>query len=185
MASDNSTTAAASVFAAVAHTPAAQSLRRRVEAGGAWSCEGVSGSAQPFFAVLLRHLFPERPLVVVTAGLRTQESFHQDIETWRRVDLENLKPQISNLKSLFYPAWETLPHEAKLPHADVISERLETLVALSAWAGAKSETRNAPPPLIVTSVAALLQRTFRPETVGERTRRLAKGDHFDPLDLVE
>ena len=31
----------------------------------------------------------------------------------------------------FYPAWEILPHEGKLPHADVISDRLQTLVALS------------------------------------------------------
>ena len=29
---------------------------------------------------------------------------------------------------LFYPAWDVLPHEGKLPHADTISDRLETLV---------------------------------------------------------
>ena len=31
----------------------------------------------------------------------------------------------------FYPSWEVLPHETRLPHADVISERLETLVHLT------------------------------------------------------
>jgi transcription-repair coupling factor (superfamily II helicase) len=74
-----------------------------------------------------------------------------------------------------------LPHEARLPHADVISERLETLVALTQHA--TRITHHAP--LIVTSVVALLQRTFPAEAVRERTRTLARGDRIDPLDLVE
>jgi transcription-repair coupling factor (superfamily II helicase) len=39
--------------------------------------------------------------------------------------------QSSTFNPLFYPAWEVLPHEGKLPHADTISDRLQTLVALS------------------------------------------------------
>ena len=168
------------MFASVAHTPAAQALRQRLESGRVLSCEDVSASAQPFFAILLQELFPVRPVVVVTDGLKTQETFHQDIETWMklRADEEVTRP-------LFYPAWETLPHEAKLPHADVISERLETLVALSAWAGSKPKARSAKLPLVVTSVSALLQRTFQPDHIRERTRVFKKGDHIDPLDLVE
>ena len=169
------------VFASVAHTPAAQALRQRVEAGRALSCEDVSASSQPFVAILLQELFPARPVVVVTDGLKTQETFQQDIETWlkfRANDSEAARP-------LFYPAWETLPHEAKLPHADVISERLETIVALSAWAGSKPKTRSLKSPLVVTSVSALLQRTFQPDHIRERTRVFKKGDHIDPLDMVE
>ena len=41
---------------------------------------------------------------------------------------------------LSYPAWEILPHEGKLPHADVISDRLQTLVSLSD--NSKSKTQN-------------------------------------------
>jgi transcription-repair coupling factor (superfamily II helicase) len=37
----------------------------------------------------------------------------------------------------------------------------------------------------VTSVVALLQRTFPAEAVRERTRTLKRGDRIDPLDLVE
>ena len=151
------------MFAAVAQTPAVQSLRQRVEQGGAWSCAGVSRAAQPFLAVLLRQLFPARPIVVVTEGLKTQESFQQDIETWGRFG--DLKSEISNFKSLFYPAWEILPHESKLPHADVISERLETLVALTLFTGSKLKTPNPEAPSIVTSVAALLQRTFPADAI--------------------
>ena len=178
------------LFAAVAQTPAVQLLQRRLEKGGALSCGGVSQAAQPFLCALLRHLYPRRPVVVVTAGLKTQETFQQDIETWWRWTagqgpLENplavRKAQPPTHKPLFYPAWESLPHEAKLPHADIISERLETLVAL-----AQSRTgRSQPAPLTVTSVVALLQRTFPPEDLRRRTRTLARGDRLDPLDLVE
>jgi transcription-repair coupling factor (superfamily II helicase) len=196
-----------------------------MEKGGVLSCAGITGAAQPFLAALLRQLFPQRPIVLVTAGLRTQESAQQDLATWLAVEAEgqgakaevrspkskvqsqvpevrsqNPVPSIRNPASrstfhvsrftppassapqpLFYPAWEVLPHEAKLPHADVISERLETLVFLTQHA-----TRNRPhAPLIVTSVAALLQRTFPVEAVRERTRTVTGGDRLDPLDLAE
>ncbi|HEY2951578.1 MAG TPA: transcription-repair coupling factor, partial [Verrucomicrobiae bacterium] len=171
-----------------------QYLRQRLEQGGALSCAGVSRAAQPFLAVLLRQLFPHRPIVVVTDGLKSQESFHQDSATWLQVaDCKSqvrpqepafcLPPSAFNL--LFYPAWEVLPHEAKLPHADVISERLETLVALSHFKSSSLDPRNSQPPFIITSIAALLQRTFPADAIQARTRRLARGDHMDPLDLVE
>jgi transcription-repair coupling factor (superfamily II helicase) len=37
----------------------------------------------------------------------------------------------------------------------------------------------------VTSVTALLQKTFGPETLGARMKTLARGERTDPLDLVE
>src|SRR5579862_6841973 len=82
LARDTSIPAASSLFAAVSKTPAAQDLLRRVERGGALSCAGISPAAQPFLAAFLRQSFPKRPIVVVTDGLKTQESFQQDIETW-------------------------------------------------------------------------------------------------------
>ena len=171
-----------------------QDLVRRLEDGGALSCEGVSPAARPFFAVLLRQLFLKRPIVVVTEGLKTQESFQQDNETWLTAEcgVRSAKCGIrrnsgqstishSALRPLFYPAWEILPHEAKLPHADVISERLETLVSLAAH----SKDKKTKSPMVVTSVTALLQRNFTAETIKARTRTLNRGDRIDPLDLVE
>jgi len=162
-------------------------------------CVGISPAAQPFFATLLRTLFPSHWLVVVTDSLKTQESFHQDLETWlvlsrreargERRGLEQAvsagadlssRPSTLDSRPLFYPAWEILPHEGKLPHADVISDRLETLVALSD--GSKPKTKGSK--LIVTTVTALLQRTFAPEALRARTRKLERGDRSDPLDLA-
>ena len=166
------------------------------------SCPGVSGSAQSFFAALLHALYPRRPVVVVTEGLKAQETFQQDVGTWRglegpvevrspKSDLsrrgeakaevpsqETEVPATGEAGGWFYPAWETLPHESRLPHPDIISERLETLVALS-------DPVLHPGPVVVTSVAALLQRTFPCEVLREQTRTLARGDSVEPLDLVE
>ena len=77
--------ATSNLFADILKTPAVQSLARRLERGGVLSCAGVSQAAQPFFAALLRELFPKRPIVVVTDSLKTQESFQTDMETWFRV----------------------------------------------------------------------------------------------------
>ena len=170
-------TVSTSLFERVGSTPAVQSLRRRVEEGGALSVTGVTTSAQSFLAVLLRKLLPNKTVVVVTEGLKTQERFQQDAETWTR-----LQPTDGDAPALprFYPAWEVLPQEGRLPHADVISERLETLVALLPHEG-----RELPAPtLIVTSVMALMQRTFPPAVLRARCRRLCRNNRIDPLELI-
>ena len=152
------------MFAKLLQTPAGDSLIRRVENGGALFFSGVTAAAQPFLAALLHKKFPQRHIVVVTENLKIQESSQQDMETWL------------GLSPLFYPAWEILPHEGKLPHADVISDRLQTFVALA---------HGSPNPVIVTTVTALLQKTFAPDDLKNRTRKLQRGDKIAPLDLIE
>ena len=173
-----------------------------MENGGVLTCAGVSQAAQPFFAALLREIFPRRPMVVVTDNLKTQESFQQDLETWLSLGRESSverrglaeassQPSTLNLQPFFYPAWDVLPHEGKLPHADTISDRLQTLVQLSELStfnpaarrsGAKAAQLST---LVVTSVTALLQKTFPPGEIQKRTRTLARGDKINPLDLIE
>ena len=60
-------------------------------------------------------------MVLVAETLKQQEAHHNDLNTWLAAHGQTAR---------FYPAWDILPHEKKLPHADIISERLETLVAL-------------------------------------------------------
>jgi transcription-repair coupling factor (superfamily II helicase) len=164
-------------------------LARRLAAGGALSCPGVAAPAQPFLVAAIHRMFPARPIVVVTENLKAQESVQQDLETWLqevrgeksegRTDAVHTSPLTP--RTSFYPAWEILPHENKLPHADVISDRLQTLVALSA--DLRLQTLGSR--LVVTSVTALLQKTFAPAELQSRTRSLASGDRINPLDLVE
>ena len=182
------------------HLPGVAALCDRLESAGVCRCDSVSTAAQPAFAVLLRELFPRRPILLVSGDLKSQEAMQQDLETWLTADsssataakktaAENKTATDANSaavgsranRPLFFPAWEVLPHEPRLPHADVVSERLETLVALNALRAAPG----ARAPLINTSVTALLQPTFPPLAIGERTRTFRVGDRAEPLDVVE
>ncbi len=149
-----------------------QSFARRLENGGVFSFPGVAAPAWPFVAALLRKRFPQWPVVVVTENLKAQEIFQQDVETW-------LSAEGATSPLLFYPEWEVFPHEGKLPHSDVISERLQTLIALSQ----KFHAGGAP--IVVTSVIGLLQKTFAPDDLKKRARTLRRGDKIAPLDLIE
>lgn len=151
-----------------------QQLHQRLERGGVLSLAGVDPAAQPFVARCIRQMLPDRPLIFVTPGVKSQESFHQDLETWLQPTSSAAASEFS--QPLFYPSWEILPHESKLPHSDVISERLQTLVSLSLAPQQKT---------VVTNVSALLQKTFPPGSLAQQTRALKKGDRIEPLDLVE
>ncbi len=140
-----------------------QDFLRMLEQGGALSCSGVPPAAYAFLVSLIRRRFPDRPIVVVADGLKAQESLQQDIETWIP-------------KPLFFPAWEVLPHESKLPHVDVISDRLETLIALGKNEGA---------PVLATTSVALLQKTYPPSVLSQNTRLFKRGHQADPGELAE
>jgi transcription-repair coupling factor (superfamily II helicase) len=141
--------------------------------------------------VLLHQWMPDAVIVVVCDGLRTQEHFEQDIATWLRMAASPSDGPALAVGSggplLFYPDWEILPHESRLPHVDVISDRLATLVALRPFQKAAGGAAGAAasPPIIVTSVQALMQRTFGAEEIRQRTRVLRRGDTCDPLDFIE
>jgi transcription-repair coupling factor (superfamily II helicase) len=155
-----------------ARTPAAQRLLARVEAGGVLSAPNVAQPGHALLTAALHTALPGRPLVLVVDGLKAQECMLQDLQTWLGAGSGDRAP-------LFYPDWEILPHEAKLPHVDVISDRLATLSRLAAgnWRGSA--------PVIVASVTAMLQRTFAPDELRGRLRTVRRGDTWDPLDLVE
>jgi transcription-repair coupling factor (superfamily II helicase) len=150
-------------------SPAIESLRQKVGAGGVVSLEGVASAAQAWLVAVLHRLYPDRHVVAITDTLKSQEQLHADAATW----LDGERPQ-------FFPAWETLPQDSRLPHADIISERLETLIALRRVYGAPPKGR-----LVVTSVTALQQRTFTPADLNSRTRTLGRGQTVNPLDLIE
>ena len=150
-------------------SPVVESLRSRVFAGARVSLHGVAPAAQAWLVAVLHRLHPDRPVVAITDTLKAQEQLHSDAATW----LDGERPQ-------FFPAWETLPQESRLPHADIISERLETLIALRRPTAVPRAC-----PLVVASVTAVQQRTFTPEDLDARTRTLVRGQTVNPLDLIE
>ncbi len=159
----------------VADSTAARALLQCVDKGGVLSLSDVHPAAHPFVAALLTRLFPQRPVLVVTMGVKAQENFDQDARTWLTEFGSHAKPP-----SLFFPSWDILPHESKLPHADVIAERLETLVELARTTpGSRNQQ------LITSNVVALMQQTFPPGVISQHTRTIRRGDSLNPLDLVE
>ncbi len=108
-------------------------------------------------------------MLIVTDGPQTQESL------W--ADLQCFLPE-----ARAFPAWETLPHEDILPDEQTIAQRLAVLSALAA---SRTTTTNTPPCLIVASVAALLQRTFAPESFRREQFTLATGQTLERETLLQ
>src|SRR5215204_2539953 len=97
-------------FSQLANAPAVQELLRRVEPGGALSLDGVHPAAHPFIVALLRRQFPQRAIVVVTGGVKAQETFQQDLTTWLGA-LNAADATTFAAAPSFFPAWDILPHE--------------------------------------------------------------------------
>src|SRR5687767_1318669 len=72
----------------------------------------VSFSAQAFLISWLAQQW-KKPVLVITDGLKTQESLFSDLEAYAGKDKNPL---------LFFPAWEHLPHEQIAPHVDIVAE---------------------------------------------------------------
>ena len=126
-------------FSQIIASPAGQALVERLAKGSALSCAGVDLAGWAHLAATLRAQ-TGRSILLIVNSLKIQETLQQDLETW----LSLLKVKAP---AKFYPDWEVLPHEDKLPHADAISERLETLQVLQ-------EAKVAP--VITTTVAAVV-----------------------------
>lgn len=140
---------------------------------GIESIAGVSPGGWGYFAAGVVLEDRTRQVVVVCRGPKEQERLAENLQTALIVR----QPSESKAKDvLYFPSWEVLPHENKLPHADVISERLETLIS--------SLTSTDPSP-VVTSVQAILQKTFHPNWLRKEAKCLKVGSRLDPLDLVE
>ncbi len=133
-------------------------IRRRLEVGDFLSLNSLADAGKPFAIALLAQI-SNRPVLVVTDGLKSQETFFNDLQTFLP-------------EAQFYPAWETLPHEDKLQHADTIADRLKALAQLDA-------------PVTVASVQALMQRTFSGGQLTELKLSLTLGQRLDLQDFSD
>ncbi|HOW67328.1 MAG TPA: transcription-repair coupling factor [Candidatus Paceibacterota bacterium] len=163
--------------------PAVQSLVQRLEQEDYCACEGVAPSGLAVLVAALSQRMPRQTWVIVADGVKFQEQLEQDLTTWLELARQAVaeEPEVMRQPVLYYPGWEILPHESKLPHADVISDRLATLVYLDRMTTGAA----LPPPIVVTEGKALLQRTFPPGELRERIRHVQRDDALDPLDLIE
>jgi transcription-repair coupling factor (superfamily II helicase) len=118
----------------------------------------VADVAMPFVVSLLSEI-SNRPVLIVTEDLKSQEAFFNDLQAFLP-------------DAQFYPAWETLPHDNVLPHIDTITDRLKILSNANARA-------------IVASVQSLMQRTFAPAAFRQLCAELRIGQRLDLQSFVE
>ena len=84
-------------------------------------------------------------------------------------------PEIEQLE---FPAWDCLPYDRVSPNAEIVSRRVDTLSRL-ALGGTEH------PRILLTTVAATLQRVPPPDEIAGRVVAVRRGDRLDPTQLVE
>ena len=156
-------------------SPLSPILKRRLDGGDFLRLNSVADSGKPFIVALLSQL-SKRPVLIVAEDLKTQEAIFNDLQAFLP-------------EALFYPAWETLPHENVLPHVDIISDRLKVLTDLGrsdlpVATGSTNRGREAAP-TIVCSAQSLMQRTFSDTALSALRFPLALGQRLELQDLTD
>ena len=132
-----------------------------LQAGDAATLDGVWGSS---CALSLASIARTAPATVVAVFP------HADDVDAAADDLALFCPVVPEK----FPAWESLPDD-RLLHDEVAGDRTRLLKLLRG--------RN-PPPIVLTSIQALIQPAPPPDELARHTRRLAVGDEIDVGELV-
>jgi len=149
------------LFEVALGSPLIPPIKRRLDGGDFLCLNSVADAAKPFVVALLSQI-SSRPVIVVTDGLKSQEAFFNDLQAF--------VPE-----TLFYPAWETLPHEDVLPHADTIADRLRVLSSFILHPSSFA---------VVASVQSLMQRTFSADALTAFRFPLSLGQTLDFHELI-
>jgi transcription-repair coupling factor (superfamily II helicase) len=81
---------------------------------------------------------------------------------------------------LGFPAWDCLPYDRVSPNSQLVSRRLDTLTRL-----ASPVVEVGRPRLVITTVAAILQRVPTRKLLGPAVKRLRTGDRLDADELID
>lgn len=128
-------------------------IEARLATDGVLSVGGVAEAARPFFCAWLAHN-TSRPVVVVVAEARAVDEFLRNVQAFVPSAMQ-------------FPSWETSPGGEWLPSLDALAGRLRVVNQLA---------RGTVPPVLVTSAAALCQRTFGHEAWARHCRVLRVGE---------
>ncbi|HWT98035.1 MAG TPA: transcription-repair coupling factor [Terriglobales bacterium] len=85
-----------------------------------------------------------------------------------------------DLTVLTFPAWDCLPYDRASPHRDILAKRIDTLARLAAIAEAGGKW-----PVVITTVAAILQRVPEPPCFAGTALTLKRGTTLNPDKLIE
>lgn len=149
---------------------------------GAQRLTSMAPSAWPLVVAWMKLHHPNRPVVALADKVASYDRSCREVRSWLSILAEGQTQQPAVLE---FSAWDALPSDGKLPHVDVITDRVNTLCRLTEARLPTNKEADVSSPLIMTSVDALVQKTFLPTHLAERLKRVCVGDQVDPLDLVE
>jgi transcription-repair coupling factor (superfamily II helicase) len=120
-------------------------------------------------------------LIARLAGIAPGGVLHvaqDDLRMARTVEI--LGFMAPDLTIVSFPAWDCLPYDRASPHRDILARRIDALSRLSAMEeGARARL------VVVTTVAAILQRVPAPASFASATLELKRGGRLDQARLVE
>ena len=119
----------------------------------------LSGSSK---AYLLSH-WRERmrgPLLIIVPQLRNAQILHGDLRFFMKD---------SEVPSLLFPQWETLPYDEIPPHPEIVRERVRVLFSLL----------NGEESVIVSPIKALMQKVLPPNDLRESVFSLSVGEEVE------
>ncbi|MGD0915771.1 MAG: transcription-repair coupling factor [Thermodesulfobacteriota bacterium] len=125
---------------------------------------GLIGSSKAYVLSLLGEKV-KAPLVIVVPHLRNAESLIQDLRFFQ---------EETDVPSILFPQWETLPYDNISPHPEIIRERVNCLYSLL-----RGEEV-----MIVSSTKALMQKVFSPSDLRESVFSLSAGEEVNRDRLV-
>ncbi|MGC8742553.1 MAG: transcription-repair coupling factor [Verrucomicrobiia bacterium] len=153
---------------------------------------GIHPAGYAFLCAVLNKKYPDKNLVIVLQDQKTQESFHSDLKTFLSLLNSNSNQGNNNPdEPLFYAGWDILPGDGKLPHSDILSDRLNTLINLlnskshSVSDKIYSDRTNNGGKIVVASVVSLIQKTLSPELLRQLSLKLKTGDKYDLYDFTD
>ena len=129
-------------------------------------CSGLSGSERAYLAATL-HSQLQQPMIVVVPTPKAAELFLEDL---------NFFSDKSNEQAHYFPPYNMLPFKHLSYHNETAASRIRTLYGLMV-----TET----PPLVVTTIDALLQKIIPKTEISDYAELLIEGEDVDRDRLVE
>ena len=141
----------------------------------------LPGGSFSWLATLLGKTL-DRPLVLVTEKSSRAETIYRELLFFTS------RPK-NPLALLTFPAWETLPFEQLSPFGPLVGERIATLFRLTQMSGfgpvlAGNETGHTQA-VIVTTVAALMQKVMPSNMLAQQGLAIKKGDQLNLAAMRE
>ncbi|MGC9034249.1 MAG: transcription-repair coupling factor [Verrucomicrobiia bacterium] len=146
---------------------------------------GIRSVGYPFLCAALNKIYEHYNLLIVLEDQKEQELFYSDLAVLLKLFKTSKNKLAQNTNDpLFFAEWDVFPDDGRLPNADVLSDRLETLKNLSgnfnqtAAEGDLSNSVNNKGRIVVSSVVSLVQKTLPPEVFKALTLKIKTGGRF-------